>query len=102
VDPDEDSVSRAVWRPPAAEVEPAARHRVVRAIVATALSLLLPGAGQLLNKTWTRAAIIFVIWVAAWVTHLKPVWMFMVLFSGFEAGWTAARQRPRRPDDTPP
>lgn len=88
---DEDAALRAVWRPPAAEIPAPTRYRVARAIAATAMSLFLPGAGQLLNRTWLRAAIIFVIWAAAWVTHLAPVWIAMVLFAGVDAGWTASR-----------
>jgi len=61
---------------------------------ASMLSLFLPGAGQLLNRTSRRAAIVFVIWLFAWITHLTPVWTVICLYAGIEAGITAWKGRP--------
>ncbi len=56
-------------------------------------SLLLPGAGQLMNRDWGRAAVILVVWTAASITHVWPVWTIACLYAGFEAGWTAMKRR---------
>lgn len=93
---DDDKFAKSVWRPPAAEPsvvtdsKPPSGLWVLSVVLA---SLLLPGAGQLMNRTWRSAAIIFVVWTAASVTHLVPVWTITCLYSGFEAGWTAMKRR---------
>lgn len=51
------------------------------------LSGLVPGLGQLLHQRWRRAAAMFLPWTIAWVTHLEPAWMLIVLFAMSDAGW---------------
>lgn len=58
-------------------------------------SLFLPGAGQLMNRMWGRSAVIFTIWMAAWVLHIVPIWTLACLGAGFEAGWSAVSPVPR-------
>lgn len=92
----DDELASAVWRPPVEQpfvvldAKPPGRLRILAVVLA---SLFLPGTGQLMNRTWCSAAIFFVVWVASWVTHLSPVWKITCLYAGFEAGWTAMKQR---------
>lgn len=93
---DDDKFAEAVWRPPTAEASIATdtkRPSGLWVLAVVLASLLLPGTGQLMNRTWRSAAIIFVVWTAASVTHLVPVWAITCLYSGFEAGWTAMKRR---------
>ncbi len=91
----DDAFAAQVWKPPAHEPqEVSARPPSVVRVTAAALgSLFLPGLGQLMNRTFGRAAIIFVIWLAAWITHLSPVWTIICLYAGIDAGIVAARRR---------
>jgi hypothetical protein len=100
---DEDRLRRDLWRPPT-EARPARPSLRVadhtRWILALVASLFLPGVGQLLNRSWWKALAVFVIWTAAWVTHLKPVWMVACLYAGIEAGLSSARRSRDRHAET--
>lgn len=58
-------------------------------ITAGLLSMFLPGTGQLLNGDVGRASLVFAVWSLAWITHLSPVWTFVILYAGAEAFLTA-------------
>lgn len=79
---------------------PFSRSDGLRIAATTAISGLLPGSGQVLNRTYRRAAAQFVIWAAGWITHIQPVWLLTCLYSMCEAGWTAV-ELARAKRDTP-
>lgn len=58
-------------------------------VTAGLLSVFLPGTGQLLNGDIARASLIFAVWSLAFLTHLLPIWTFVVLYAGAEAFFTA-------------
>lgn len=94
------SAQRFLARTPGDSVStspPLSRRASIRIVATAALSGLLPGSGQLLNRTYRRAGVQLTVWAAGWITHLQPVWVLVCLYSMCEAGWTAAElARPRR------
>lgn len=74
-------------------------------LTAGLLSLFLPGTGQLLNGDVGRASLVFAVWSMAWITHLMPVWVFIQLYAGAEAFFTAkirTMERKMAKDALPP
>ncbi len=58
-------------------------------VTAGLLSLFLPGTGQLLNGDVGRASLVFAVWSLALLTNLYPIWIFVMLYAGAEAFFTA-------------
>lgn len=58
-------------------------------VTAGLLSLFLPGTGQLLNGDVGRASLVFAVWSLALLTHLSPISIFVALYAGAEAFFTA-------------
>ena len=58
-------------------------------VTAGLLSMFLPGTGQLLNGDVARASLVFAVWSLAILAGLFPIWIFVALYSGAEAFFTA-------------
>lgn len=92
---DDDELAAKLWKPPhdAQPVVEEGRRSVLRVVAAITASLLLPGAGQLMNRSFGRAAVVFVLWCVGAVFHIRPVWVVLCFYAGIEAGITAAKPR---------
>ena len=58
-------------------------------VTAGLLSFFLPGTGQLLNGDVARASLVFAVWSLAMLANLSPIWVFVSLYAGAEAFFTA-------------
>lgn len=49
------------------------------------LSFLIPGTGQLFNKTYVRAILFFILWVIFWLNHWSIGWFSVMIISASDA-----------------
>jgi hypothetical protein len=90
----DESERAAVWKPPSESGATTHARTSGWWVVATiTASALLPGAGQFMNRDWRRATFVLVVWLAAWIFHVSPIWKLMMLYAMVEAGIVAARRR---------
>lgn len=53
--------------------------------IPTTISFLFPGCGQLINDTYGRAILIFVLWCTFWICHLNLGWFSVMIISAIDA-----------------